>query len=161
MVHRPLHRCWTCTCKRRLLIDMQKADYLCCSSFGDKAAVCRTITLETQILGRMRVREKIHLLGTMAAAPPSLLGAGPLAPTREGRPERPIPFVAPLASFIMRAGPSDCLALSVAGLRPPSVCLLLLLLILLYTAHILELLSDISPARAVSSWGYQVMARLM
>ena len=87
-----------------------------------------------------------HLLGTMAAAPPSLLGAGPLPPTKEGRPERPVPFAAPLASFTMRAGPSDCLALSAAGLRPPSVCLRLLLLILLYTAHILELLSYMGPA---------------
>lgn len=84
-----------------------------------------------------------HLLGTIAAAPPSLVGTGPLPPAKEGRPERPIPLAAPLPSFATRAGPRDCRAFSTAGLRPPSVCLrlLLLLLILLYESYILQFLS--------------------
>ena len=50
---------------------------------------------------------------------------------------RPVPFTAPLTSFATRAGPRDCRAFSAAGLRPPSVCLrlLLLLLILLYRSY--------------------------
>ena len=47
-----------------------------------------------------------------------------------GRPPRPAPFPPVLRSLAMRAGPSDCLVLSTAGLSPPNVCRRLLLILL-------------------------------
>lgn len=81
--------------------------------------------------------KRLHLRGTAVAGPANLEFPGNLPPTIEGRPLKPAPLPVVFPSIAIRAGPRDWRAFSMAGLSPPSVCrLLLLLLILLYRPQI-------------------------
>ncbi len=71
-------------------------------------------------------RNNVYLRGTAVAGPVSLT----FPENMEGLPLIPVPLPAVFPSMAILAGPREFLLFKTAGLSPPSVCLLLLLIVL-------------------------------